>query len=356
MSSKILIHRRLHNHHLIGPLCKTPDQVVRWFGAVQAQDYLGSLWGIGMRSANANEAAVEEAIAERMIIRTWPMRNTLHFVPAEDVRWMLRLLTPHMVARSRTRYRQLELDDAVFTRSRGIFEKILRDGRQLTRGAIYKVLEEAGISTAQSRGLHILGRLAQDGLICFGPRQGKQSTFVLLDEWVPPAKEMDREATLAELARRYFTSHGPGTLYDFLWWSGLRAADARNALDAAKSYLVQERINGSINWLAPNGLHVKRSMVAHLLPPYDEYTVGYKDRSALVDASHLKLLDPVRSIFAPVILINGKIIGTWKRTFEKGFVVISPFLFARLNASEQNALGHTAEQYGRFVGLSVVMR
>ena len=171
-----------------------------------------------------------------------------------------------------------------------------------------------------------------------------------------PANEMDHEATLTELARRYFTSHGPGTLYDFLWWSGLRAADGSNALDAAKSYLVQERINGSIHWLAPSGLHVRRSVVAHLLPPYDEYTVGYKDRSALVDASHLKLLDPVRSIFAPVILINGKIIGTWKRTFEKGFVVISPFLFARLNASEQNALGHTAEQYGRFVGLSVVMR
>ncbi len=269
---------------------------------------------------------------------------------------MLRLLTPRMIARSRTRYRQLELDDAIFTHSRKLFEKSLRDGRELTRGAIYKVLEGAGISTAQSRGLHILGRLAQDGLICFGPRQGKQLTFVLLDEWVPAAKEMDREAALAELAGRYFTSHGPGTLYDFVWWSGLTAADARSAIDAAKSYLVQECINGSIHWLGPNGLEVKRSVVAHLLPPYDEYTVGYKDRSALIDASHLKLLDPVRSIFAPVILINGKIVGTWKRTFEKRAVVISPFLFDRLNAGEQNALGHTAEEYGRFVGLSVLMK
>src|SRR5262249_26765744 len=183
------IHQRLHNQHLAGSSFSSPDEAVRWFGAVQAQDYPGSLWAIGMRVQNATESAVEQSIAERKIIRTWPMRSTLHFVPPEDVRWMLKLLTPRVIVRSQARYRQLELDDGVFTQCRKLFEKALQGGKQLSRDAMYKVLLAEGISTSESRGLHILGRLAQDGVICFGSRQGKQQTFVLLHEWVPEAKE-----------------------------------------------------------------------------------------------------------------------------------------------------------------------
>lgn len=352
-----LIAQRLHSQHLDGQSFKTPAEVVRWFGAVQAQDYLGSLWGIGMRTQDATEAAVEQAIAERKMIRTWPMRSTLHFVAPEDVRWMLKLLTPRVIARSLARCRQLELDDVVFTRSRKLFEKALRDGKQLSRGAMYQVLHEAGISTQQARGLHILGRLAQDGLICFGPRLGKQPTFVLLDQWVHSAKGLDREAALAELARRYFTSHGPATVHDFAWWSGLTVTDAKSGIALAKPKLTEERIYGQVYWLASSGPIKRHSRsAAHLLPAFDEYTVAYKDRSMLVDSAPGKLPDPARSILGPAILINGKVVGTWKRTFEQKSVVLSPVLFARLDPREQRALNNTAREYGRFLGLPAVMK
>jgi hypothetical protein len=351
-----LIHQRLRNQSLAGSPFESPDAVVRWLGAVQAQDYLGSLWAIGMRMQDGSEAAIEQAIAERKIIRTWPMRSTLHFVSPEDVRWMLKLLTPRVIVRSQARYRQLELDDTVFTRSRKLFEKALRDGKQLSRGAIYRLLEAAGISASDTRGLHILSRRAQDTIICFGPRLGKQQTFVLLDECVPSAKEMDKQQALVELARRYFTAHGPATLYDFVWWSGLTVTDARAGLELAKPSLAEEHINGQSYWLGQNGFSAKQSTIAHLLPPYDEYTVGYKDRNSLIDPTHVKLLDPVRSIFSPTILINGKIVGMWKRTLEKKSVAISRTLFTGLKPAEERAFNMVASQYGRFIGMPFLLR
>ena len=350
-----LILERLYNQHLGGTPFATPDEVVRWFGAVQAQDFPGSLWAIGMRVKNATEATVEQAIAERKIIRTWPMRSTLHFVSPEDVRWMLKLLTPRVIARSQARCRQLELDAMVFARSRKLFEKALRDGKQLARNTLYAVLNAAGVSTSDSRGLHILARLAQDGVICFGPRAGKQQTFVLLDEWVPPAMQIEQEVALAKLAERYFNSHGPATLYDFVWWSGLKVSDARAGVELAKAALAEDRINGQSYWMAPNASRAKKSATAHLLPSYDEYTVGYKDRSALIDSAHVKLLDPVRSIFSPTLLINGKIVGMWKRTFQKESVFISPVLFTRLRPGERHSLTKTVNRYAEFLGLPAVM-
>jgi hypothetical protein len=199
-------------------------------GAVQAQDYLGALWAIGLR-LRAAETAIEQAIATRSIVRTWSMRGTLHFVAAEDVRWMLGLLAPRSLASSLGRLRALELDQAVFNRSRDLFIAALSGGKQLRREAMLELLASANISPGGQRGIHILGRLAQEGLICFGAREGKQHTFALLEEWVPQAMlrlgPKSRDEALAELARRYFTGHGPATLPDFVWWSGLTTSEAR---------------------------------------------------------------------------------------------------------------------------------
>lgn len=203
--------QRLSNQYLAKNRFADPGDVVAWFGAVQAQDYLGSLWGIGLRTIDACEGAVEKAIANRKIVRTWPMRGTLHFVPAADVRWMLKLLTPRVIARSAGRYRQLELDKRTFANSKKVFVRALEGGKQLTRTEMYKALEAAKISVAGQRGIHILGHLAQEGLICFGNRRAKQQTFVLLDEWVPENQSLNREEALAKLARCYFRSHGPAT-------------------------------------------------------------------------------------------------------------------------------------------------
>lgn len=284
------------------------------------------------------------------------MRGTLHFVAAGDVRWMLQLLAPRAIAGSALRARQLELDDRTFVRSRKLFARALHGGRQLTRGAMYARLEAAHIPAAAGRGLHILWRLAHEGFLCFGAREGRQPTFVLLDEWVPAAGTMARDEALAELARRYFTSHGPATVRDFVWWSGLRTADAAAALDMARSHLVQEVMDGDAFWgpskerAAPG-----RAPAASMLPPFDEYIVAYKNRTAVLDPLHSKAAQPGNGVFSPTIVLNGKVVGTWTRTRSNAGVVIAPSFFVSSGEPERRAIVAAAKRYGRFLGLPVRM-
>lgn len=347
---------RLYNQNISRAAFDNPGDVVGWLGAVQAQDYLGALWAIGLRTKKATEESIEKAIAAKSIVRTWPLRGTLHFVAPADVRWMLRLSTPRVVAASAGRQRQLGLDDAVFARSKELFEEALQGGKQLPRGEMYALLEAAQIPTAGGRGLHILWRLAHDGVICFGARKGKQQTITLLDEWVPAAKTLGREEALSELARRYFTSHGPATLQDFMWWSSLTMADARAGVEAAKVHLARDIVEGQTYWLArsmPNGKDPPPNVF--LLPAFDEYTVSYKDRSAVLDPLYAKRVNSRNGIFSSAIVVDGQIVGTWKRILKKDSVVISPTLFTSLNKAEKRALAAAAHQYGEFLGLPAVL-
>lgn len=356
MQSFDIAHRRLHNQHIAEATFNKPGDVVGWLGAVQAQDYLGALWAIGLRMRHTTEAAIEQAIVDRTIIRTWPMRGTLHFVAAADVRWMLELLTPRIVARTARRLQQLDLDEATLARSQEVVAQALQGGKQLSRPALYQVLEAAHISTAGQRGIHILARLAQDGLICFGAREGKQQTFALLDEWAPASGTMERVDALAELARRYFTSHGPATLPDFVWWSGLATADARAGLERAKPHLVHEVIDGRTYWLPASPPTAKAaSPAAYLLPPYDEYTVAYRDRSAVLNPEYAARADSGNGIFSPTMVVNGQVVGTWKRLFKKDALVITPRPFRLLTDAEDHALTTAARQYGNFLDMPVVL-
>lgn len=209
---------------------------------MQGQDYTGTLWAVGLRMAHATDRGIEQALAERRIVRTWPMRGTLHLVAAADVRWLLQLLTPRMFTQTVGRYRQLELDDVVFAASQQLFVNALQGGHQLTRDQLYQHLEQARIATAGQRGYHLLVRAAQDGLICFGAPSGKEQTFTLLDEWIPPTSAWTRKEALAELARRYFTSHGPATLQDLMRWAGITTADAKIGLAAVEHELIRETV------------------------------------------------------------------------------------------------------------------
>ncbi|HWT00739.1 MAG TPA: winged helix DNA-binding domain-containing protein [Pyrinomonadaceae bacterium] len=350
MKDSDIARRRLAGQRIGGTQFERPGEVVAWLGAVQAQDYLGALWAVGLRTRAAAEADVERAVSERTIIRTWPMRGTLHFVAAADVRWMLRLLTPRGVAGIAGRLRRhFGLDEAAFARSRKALVRALEGGRQLTRNSLYEALEAARIPAAGGRGLHILSRLAQDGLICFGAREGRQPTFALLDEWSPhTGRTLERDEALAELASRYFTSHGPATLQDFAWWSGLTAADARAGLEMVKSRFVKEEIEGRVYWLSTPAPAVKeRKQGVHLLPPYDEYTVAYKDRRAALDPEHAE--EASHGIFQPVIVADGRIVGTWKRTLKRDAVVITPHLFRKFNAAETRAFDRAASRYRKFL-------
>lgn len=354
MTSPDIARERLHNQHVSRPAFEKPAEVVAWLGAVQAQDYLGALWATGLRMRGAVEADIEQALASKKIVRTWPMRRTLHFVAAEDVRWMLELLTPRIVAASALRSQRIGLDEATFTRCKKLFVRALEGGRQLTRKALYEVLERANISTANYCGLHILSRLSQDGLLCFGSREGKQQTFALLDEWAPTARTMQRDDALAELTRRYFNSHGPATLQDFVWWSGLRTADARAGLEMVKSQFIQEAAGGQTYWLSSSMPTAKdASPTAYLLPPFDEYTVAYRDRSAVLNPLYAKQVNTGNGVFSPIIVVDGQVAGTWKRALRKNSVAIKLSYFNKLNRAQTRAVAEAVSRYGEFLGVPV---
>ncbi len=350
-----ILRHRLYNQQIAHTEFTTPGELVAWFGAVQAQDYPAAKWALGLRLPNISEQDVEQSIADRTNIRTWPMRGTLHFVATPDVRWMLGLLTPRVIVGSAGRYRQLELDESVFARSKELLCKALQGGKQLSRDAMYRVLEAGHVSTAGQRGYHILGHLAQEQLLCFGTHDGKQPTFVLLDEWAPQTRKLAREEALAELALRYFTSHGPATVQDFVWWSGLTVADARAGLEQVKAQLVQETIAGKTYWMSPStSTGRSSSSLALLLPNYDEYLVAYQDRSAALARLKAKKVNPTPfEVLGHTMVIAGQVVGNWKRTFEKNSIAMTLEPFIKLTSPETEAFAKAANRFGKFWGMTV---
>ncbi|NJN96892.1 MAG: winged helix DNA-binding domain-containing protein [Anaerolineales bacterium] len=356
MTNLDIINRRLNNQHIAAPRVQEPGQVVAWLGAMQAQDYAGAKWSMGLRLPDATDVDIEQAIAAKTIVRTWPMRGTLHFVAAADIRWLLKLLTPRVIAQTAGRYRQLELDEATFARSKELFAGALQGGQQLTRTEMQQILEEAGIATTGQRGYHILVRSAQDGLICFGVPQGKQQTFTLLDEWLAPTPARERDEALAELARRYFIGHGPATIHDLARWAGLTLTDARVGLAQVKTQLRQETVNDQTYWLPPDIPTLpEHSPAAYLLPGFDEYLLGYTDRSAVLAPAHApKVVPGNNGVFMPTVVLNGQVAGLWKRTLKKDTLTLTLSPFASFSQAETQAIHLAAERYRRFVGAAVV--
>ncbi len=344
---------RLANQGVLEPSFTQPAQVVAWLGALQAQDYLGGLWAIGLRMAAATEQTVIQALVDRTIIRTWPMRGTLHFVAAADARWLLTLLTPRMIAQSAGRYRQLALDEASFSRSKVRFAQALQGGKAFTRDEMYQLLEQDNIATAGQRGYHLLLRAAQDGLICFGAPSGTQQTFVLLDEWLGPTPPLARDEALAALARRYFTSHGPATVPDLARWAGITLTDARQGLAAIQHELQQETVAGQAYWL-PHSIPATATSatVVYLLPGFDEFVLGYGERSAVLEPIYANRICPGgNGVFSPTVVIDGRIAGTWKRTLKKKGVMVEWTPFQPFTPAQTAALTVTAQRYSQFLDL-----
>jgi hypothetical protein len=353
MSSAAIAHRRLVNQQIAGQRFGEPGEVVQWLGATQAQDYLGALWAIGLRTPGATEATVEAAVAAKALVRTWPMRGTIHFVAPADARWMLELLTPRVVQNTQGRLRELGLDAQTIAASGEVLARALAGGKQLTRGELRAALEAAGIATDGQRGNHIFGQLAMQRLICFGARSGKQPTFTLLDEWAPGAKSLPRDEALAALALRYFSGHGPATIQDLVWWAGLTVADARAGLAAAAPQLSCELIDGREHYGPREAPEAEDLPLAFLLPPFDEFLVGYRDRSASLDPAFAGRVVPGgNGIFNPIVVIDGRVTGTWRRTLKKDTVTLSFSPFSGWKAAEREAIATAAESYARFLGLA----
>jgi hypothetical protein len=352
-----IVRYRLHNQFLAQTDITEPAEVVRRLSAVQSQDYSGGKWALGQRLKNATtDAAIDAAFNEGKILRTHMLRPTWHFVTPEDIRWMLALTGPRVHTVNGFMYRQQELDPATIKKSYTVLEKILQGNKHLTREELGSALEQAGIKNAKGIRLGYIVMSAElDGIICSGPRRGKQFTYALLEERAPKVKNWTREESLAELTRRYFATRGPATLHDFTWWSGLTMADAQRGIEEVKSQFVSEVIDGKAYWFDSSVSPVwEKSPTAHLLPNYDEYFIGFKDRSAIGEVAKragIKSDDP--SFLAHVIILDGQLVGGWRRTLTKKAVQVELMLIADLTKAQQNAVDKAANQYGEFLGLPV---
>ncbi|HSW96378.1 MAG TPA: winged helix DNA-binding domain-containing protein [Candidatus Saccharimonadales bacterium] len=344
-------YQRLHNQNISNSPFTNPVDIVGWMGAVQSQDYSGAKWAIGLRSKNITDDDVEQAVNAGEILRTHVMRPTWHFVLPEDIRWMLELTAPRVHALSGYYYRKLGLTEEIFKKSNNTIVKALIGGKQLTRSELVAVLKGAKLPTEGLSHLFLIGYAELERVICNGPRKEKQFTYMLLDERVPHTKARKRDEALAELAKRYFTSHGPATLKDYVWWSGLSITDVKTGFEAVKKYFIHEIIDDKTYWFSPDTVVTKEKQ-AYLLPNYDEYIVGYTDRSAIFDPSHISKLDArANPLFQNTIVINGKIIGTWKRDIKKNKILMNTTLFRKTTNHEDNAIGWAIKRYEKFLGI-----
>ncbi len=347
-----IINLRLSNQLLLNNQVKSPEDVVGHMCAMQAQDYLGSLWAVALRTESSFEKDIEQAIANGKIVRSWPMRGTLHYVLPEDLKWMLKLMTPRILSGQTKRFlREFELDENALKQCRKILINKLEGGKKLARNDVYRVLEEGGIAATGQRGLHIIWYLAQEGVLCFGPREGKQPSFVLLDEWIPKSRELTTEEALSEIFYRYVASRGPVTLADFIWWTGLTTTSAKNALELVKPKLTSFKLEEKEYWFTIDNEPVKNTEnLYHLLPPFDEYLIAYADRSLMLGTYTLKDVVPFSNgMFFPVIVKNGLILGTWKRTLNKNSVKIEFTPFNGKTFDKESQLEQIQKRYEKFL-------
>jgi hypothetical protein len=349
-----LADERLRNQKLTHAPFAAAEDVVRWLGAVQSQDFAGATWGVALRMKRATHAALKDAFNAGRILRTHVMRPTWHFVSPADIRWLLALTGPRVHGISQSGFRKEELNDRVFTRSRRAFERALRDGRHLTRAELGAVLHSIGIPCSSLRLSFIVLHAELTGIVCSGPLRGKQFTYALLEERVPPATPLSRDEALAELTSRYFTSHGPATIRDFAWWSGLTVRDAKAGIAMAKPTLVQESVGDLLYWRAAGGRVTRKAPPSlHLLPNYDEYLIAYKDRQVVLDER--KPLPSGMDPYAYYLIVNGRLRGTWRKVVESKRVRLNVTTFTALTREEKRQLDAETARFGRFMGLPATL-
>lgn len=351
-----VLRMRLAYQGIRAPLHDDVAATVGHLLAVQAQDHYASLWAVGMRTRGASEGDVEQAIRERRIVRSWPMRGTLHLLAAQDLRWMQRLLATRVMALDAKRIeRDHGLDARAIDHCRDVVGKLLQGGHVLSRPALYAGLSQAGIDVAGPRGLQILGRLAHEGWICQGPREGKQPTFVLVDDWLPAQAALDRDEALCTLAERYVRGHGPATVRDLAWWSGLTLRDAQHAWDLARPNFSFINCDGVEYAFIERDLPPTKPAI-YWLPAFDEYLVGYQDREAMIPSAQLRRVVGANGLFNPTVIVDGRVVGTWKRTLGKSTVTLALSPLDTLSATQTKAIARAAQSYGRFLGLPVQLQ
>lgn len=343
---------RLYNQQLTETKFFGLEKLVSHFGAMQAQDYAMAKWAIGIRTGKT-ENAIENSINEGKIIRTHILRPTWHFVAAEDIHWMLELTAPSLKRLVTSAAVKMGLEDSLNAYNKKI-QKLLSGNNHLTREEIMLELDvKTGIANNISPVI-IMMNAELEGIVCNGIMRGKKFTYALLDERVKyKTSKICKEEALAKLANKYFKSHGPATIQDFSWWSGLSLTNSRLALELIKPELASFQIEGNTYWLYENTVSNKEDVSVHLLPAFDEFLISYKNRIASIALEHQPLAFTKNGIFNPVIAINGKIEGTWKRSIKKETVKIEINPINSFDKNTSELIINKTKMFGDFLGLKV---
>jgi len=351
MTFKEIANRRLQAQLLTGGGGVSATEVVKHMGAMQAQDFAMSKWGVGVRSG-LDEAEVTRAIEYGDIIRTHAMRPTWHLVHADDVRWILALTSPGVKRAYLSFGKKLGMDEKVLSGYNRKIARMLAGGEAMTRDDIMQVLNVDRNNKDDYRPSVIMMHAEQEAVVCNGPMQGKEITYVLMDTRVPTGEKLKREEVLARLAFTYFNSHGPATVADFSWWSGLGLTDARRGAEAVASQLESTTADGLTWYFTDHGLPARKAL--QLLPAFDEYLVSYKDREASIASSHQPHAFTKNGIFKPVIVDGGNVVGTWKREVKGNKVAIETTLFEELPAARSKAIDKQKKLFAEFLGRVLV--
>lgn len=340
---------RLRSQQLVQPEFTSAKQVVQWMGAMQAQDFPMSKWAIGIRLPGVTETMIDEAFNRGDILRTHLMRPTWHLVSRDDIGWMMSLTAPRIRTATASRDKQLGLDEKIFSKSNSIIGEALTGGNHLTRETLVEKLQQAGINTGDNRASHLLQRAETEGIACSGRISRHKPTYALLSERAGKTELLSRDEALARLALRYFTSHGPATLADFNWWSGLTTGDAKRVLEAVKNSLTEVSAGGQTYWLSPEtGSAKPAGDMVHLLPAFDEYIISYRDRTASLPAAHNRKAVSNNGIFYPVMMHNGRITGTWSRTLRNKTLDLALKPFSNSGVIPEEKLTEAVAAYGKF--------
>ncbi len=305
---------RLYNQQITHKKFKTAGKLVEWMGAMQAQELDMAKWAIGMRLPGVTEEDIDHAINRAEIIRTHLLRPTWHFVAAKYLHALLELSAPRIKSSLISRHKQLGLTNDLLKKSNNIIETTLLGHDQVDRNEFVQRFKKANIPLDNNMAAHLLLMAELDGLICGGRIVNKRHTYALLEERVPKPASIDKQEVMALLARKYFTSHGPATLEDFTWWSGLKAKDAREAIAMIKKEMVCFELEHGKYWMTEkNYPNTSNGDVYHIFPAYDEFLISYKNRNASITLENSKKAISNNGIFRPIITKNGQVIGIWKK-------------------------------------------
>ena len=344
---------RLLNQQLVCPQFSKPQEVVAWMGAMQAQDYRMMRWAVAMRTKTPNAKAFEKAFNEGKIVRTHLFRTTWQLVAGEDLKWMLDLCRESALRglRSWMKTNQVFIPEPEQAAVQQLFHDYLSRHRIARKQDFAAFLEDRNFPmTDQRLSYHI--RLAEyTGLLCSGdlnPGPAGKNSYALVEEKLPDAHTLPREEALAQLARKYFRSHGPATLEDFAWWSGIGINACKQGMDALGQELIRLRWKG-LDFFLHEDCRSRgfRSGRIHLLPPYDEYLIGYKSRHVSLHPDHSHRAHNNSGIFWPVLLQDGEVVGNWSAAAGKLTLdIFHPD--ATLDALDARALDAESARYFRF--------